>query len=183
MTNIITRFQADPTPNNPLQVQVYYAREIVVEGETIRIPVSAPLTISEQSGGVIAEAFTAFMDVLNTEINSIEPTPTIPKPDWGNFNRAMYANSAYARARAVTSNQDAKITIESLVVALGIAEKDLAQQDYLFFQLQWNQLISALSISDRPTALEINDWNAIASATNMPFQFDNQGYVALTGEP
>jgi hypothetical protein len=177
MTNIITRFQADPIEGNPLQVQVFYAKEITADEETILIPVNTPLVISEQSGGAIATAFTAFMAVLNEEINKVEPTPIIPKSDWGNFSRLMYSNPAYQRVRLATPNQNERLTLESLVIALGIAQKELSQQDHLFFQINWNQIINGLSKVDKPTALEIEDWSAIASATNMPFSFDSQGLI------
>jgi hypothetical protein len=179
MTNVKWRIQSTSIID-PLVIEVYYNKVKEVEGETYITPVSTPLEVSSYSAGRLGEVIRDLSDLLDIELETLTPTPTILKSDWGNFNRLMFNNSAYSRVRLTTSNQDTRVTLESLLLALGVAKQDLTPVDYLFFQYQWGQIISGLTEENKPTEIEIENWNQFATESHIPIHFSIAGLIELT---
>lgn len=101
-------------------------------------------------------------------IERAEPQPVV-LPSWGDFKLAMLRDEAYQRIVSATAAQRAVSRVESLFTA------ELDNWDVC--SLLWRQMLMGCDPSVMPTSIEVATWRAIAFATNMPINFDEQGYL------
>lgn len=175
MAILIDRFQVfPPNPIEAFYYEVYEVNEQSIKGELIRfvsgIDYTQPWKLAD----------------LQAEIENNQSTPFEPKPDWGLFIRDCYSNSGtmdfttgYPRIRIDTQNQDAKLLVENICVSLGISHADLAPEDYPILQFNWQQIITGLPENRKPTAEEVANLRAIASASKMKFTFDENCLITI----
>lgn len=94
-------------------------------------------------------------------------------PNWGNFRLALLSNPAYQRSTlAVSSKTQGILLIQRLENATAMPEPPIA-----VIVMLWNGMVSSLP-KELPIAEdEVEQWRAIALATNVPLSFADNGLL------
>jgi hypothetical protein len=119
---------------------------------------SHPLTVE-------LRAWEAIHGALDLSDRPPEPLPP-PPPDWRAFRLALMGDIAYNRMRMTTLNTPGQLAGGRLENAASIDSHEWAVIAGL-----WGVLLNYTPADKKPTATEIERWNAIASGANMPFSF------------
>jgi hypothetical protein len=92
-------------------------------------------------------------------------------PDWGSFRLALLSNPAYQRSTlAVSGKTQGILLVQRLENAAAMAEPPIA-----VIVMLWNGVINSLP-KEMPIATEeVKEWQAIATATNVPLSFTDNG--------
>lgn len=98
------------------------------------------------------------------------PQPAI-SPDWTAFMIAMLADSSYQRVSTVAEDQRSVGRLETF---FSIQGGDLS----VAIQL-WALMVESIPASMQPVAAEAAEWDAIASAHDMPIRFDALGLLKV----
>lgn len=99
----------------------------------------------------------------------IEPIPTM---NWNGFNTQMMLSDGYTHIITNTTNQEAKTRLEIAAVRLELITS-ITEQDKQIFKLIWDSVVNAIPAGILTTT-DLEQINQIASANNMPFNFDSE---------
>ncbi|MEM9091262.1 MAG: hypothetical protein AAGC93_21290 [Cyanobacteria bacterium P01_F01_bin.53] len=101
------------------------------------------------------------------------PNKTVLEPaenaDWGAFQVGMLSNQAYQRVSNLSLDPLAVTRLETFFSVQG-------EQLAVAVQL-WALMLKDMPGEVLPTPTEVAGWNAIARATHMPIQFNDQGLL------
>lgn len=97
------------------------------------------------------------------------PAPPKQQPNWTGFNTQMVSNKSYGRVANQSTNQRAVNRLEALSIG--------NTSNFEFYKIFWNQMIEGVLAKLIPE--EVQSWNSIAKANNMPFEFGLTGEMIL----
>lgn len=106
----------------------------------------------------------------------IDTTPPAPAPasDWPAFRLGMMANDNYNLMLDRAEVKGASRTVSRLETAV-----NMAQPHHESIVFLWGQMRSVLAAGELPTVAATREWEAIAAAANMPFEFAGKGEMKL----
>ena len=103
------------------------------------------------------------------------PETSTTTPDWSGFRVAMLKNSGYQRITlAANLDNNGRLAVTRVETAMSMDSPNLQVIEVL-----WEMVITALPPLSKPTATEIGQLNALATANSIPFSFKADGKIQL----